>query len=142
MIADALAEVLREVPAILNEAGLSEGIKLPDEESIKRAIMPLFWHESFDSREAARRDINIIYGVQSIRHTSHADRRYGKPRVEVSVDAIVLKKAIDDKAVIKAVGDIEKAFHKHGYRFEAEPSISAMLDAERTILPFTATKIL
>ena len=140
MIADTYSSALSEVPEILAEAGLTDGEKPLKEEEAHEAIRPFFWHEQIDSKEAAKKPINVIYNIITVSYRGGADGKPSHPNVRIGVDAIVLKKSIGDPLVVNTIKNIEKAFRAHGYQFEAEANMSSPLDAERSILSFTASK--
>lgn len=142
MIADTYSSALSEVPEILAEAGLTDGEKPLKEEEAHEAIRPFFWHEQIDSKEAAKKPINVIYNILTVSYRGGADGKPSHPNVRIGVDAIVLKKSIGDSLVVNTIKNIEKAFRAHGYQFEAEANMSSPLDAERSILSFTASKII
>lgn len=140
MIADTYSSALSEVPQILAEAGLTDGEKPLKEEEAHEAIRPFFWYEQIESKEAANKPINIIYNILTVSYRGGADGKPSHPNVRIGVDAIVLKKSIGDPLVVNTIKNIEKAFRAHGYQFEAEANMSSPLDAERSILSFTASK--
>ena len=140
MIVESYSSALREVSEILAEAGLSDGEKPLGEEEAHEAIRPFFWYEQIESKEAAKKPINVIYNILTVSHRGMADGRPSHPNVRIGVDAIVLRKSIGDPLVVNTIKAIEKAFLAHGYQFEAEVNMSSPLDAERSILSFTASK--
>ena len=139
MISGTLAATFKEVPEILEEAELQDGETLSEEE-VAKAIKPLFWLDGINSKNAAKKPINVIYTVRTVRHRGRADGNPAHPNVQVGIDAIVLKKSIADVIVTNTIATIETAFAAHGYQFEAEASMSSDLDAERSILSFTESK--